>query len=86
MKNFGTKDLCKCLENLGFTLEEHQTSSHHYKYNIPKGHVISKGLRPFLMVQMGQKAFLPNSCSRYITEIKRLGFTKEDIDKHFVVK
>ena len=81
MKNFGTKDLCKCLENLGFVFAEQQTSSHHYKYNAPKKHVVLKGLRPFIMVQIGQKAFRPNSCSRYITEIKHLGFTKEEIEK-----
>ena len=81
MKNFGTKDLCKCLENLGFTFDEHQTSNHHYKYSAPKGHIVPKGLRPFMMVQIGQKVFRPHSCSRYITEIKQLGFTKEEIEK-----
>ncbi len=80
MKNFGSKELCKGLLTLGFTLAKNQTSSHHIKYDIPKGHAIDNELRPFMMVQLGQKSFHPHACSRYITELKRLGFEKEKIE------
>lgn len=80
MKNFGTKDFCQCLINLGLTLVKNQTSSHHLKYDVPKSHII-RGGRTFMMAQLGQKSYHKNACSRYISELKQLGFTKEEIEK-----
>ena len=81
-KIFGCEDFCKCLERLGFTY--HSENSSHYKYAVPKGHLVPSGLRPFMMVQMHRKDYDKTSCSRYISELKKLGFTSEQIEQALV--
>lgn len=79
-KAFGTKQLCKCLEKLNFISKGHNSS--HVKYFMPKNRKIPTGLRPFMIVQLGRKCFDPYICNRYISEIKKLGFCKEEIEKY----
>lgn len=78
-KAFGSKELVKCLKKLGFTyLRE---SSSHQIYGPPSGKKNPEG-RP-LPVKVGVKSYDPNSRSRYISEIKMYGFTKEEIREAF---
>ena len=78
-KAFGSKELIKCLKKLGFTyLRE---SSSHQIYSPPSGKK-NPGGRP-LPVKVEVKSYDPNSRSRYISEIKMYGFTKEEINEAF---
>jgi len=79
MKSFGSKELQRCLLDLGFVVKSVESS--HIKFWPPKGHETSRGRRPFQMVQIGKKTYRKNDQNRYITQIKRFGFTKEKIVK-----
>jgi len=79
-KSFGTKELCKCLEKLGFTCKGIKSS--HVKFNLPKNRKISAGLRPFMIVQLGKKNYDSYIANRYVSELKKLGFNKEEIEKY----
>lgn len=81
MKAFGSKDLEECVKKLGFTFDS-ISSSHHAKYTPPHDRDPLPGVRPFFTFQLGRKTYDPNSANRYITQLKRLGFTKEEILKH----
>lgn len=81
MKAFGSKELEKCVEKLGFTFNS-ISSSHHAKYNPPKGINIPVGNYPFFQFQLGRKAYDPHSANRYITQLKKFGFSKEQIEKN----
>lgn len=75
-KAFGTKELHQCLTKLGFIPEN--SNSSHIKYYHKEG---KRGQYPFIMVQIGKKEYGKNSCSRYIQELKKFGFTKQEIEK-----
>jgi len=78
--SFGSRQLCKCLEQLGFkSLPQKATS--HVKYEPPKGIDPLHGQRPFIMVQLGIKTYDQNACSRYISQIKFFDFSREEIIK-----
>lgn len=77
MKSFGSKELKKCLKKLGFVVKS--TESSHIKFWPPKGHIPLKGVRPFQMVQLGKKAYRKNDQGRYISQIRRFGFAKQEI-------
>lgn len=51
-------------------------------YDHPKGKLPPQGVRPFMTVQLGRKTFDPHSANRYIQEIKRCGYSKEEIEKN----
>lgn len=76
MKSFGSADLVKCLTCLGFT-REFSTGSSHIKYTSPKK--VEKGTRPFITVILGVKIYDKTTQGRYLTQIKRLGYTKDEI-------
>ncbi len=76
-KSFGSGELHKCLKKLGFYPED--SSSSHVKYYHKDG---KRGEYPFIMLQMGKKTYGHNSCNRYIQELKKFGFTKEEIEKY----
>jgi len=78
-KIFGSKELQNCVKNLKFAF--HSSNSHHEKYYPPKGVSSPNGVQPFYMIQLGRKAYDPNSCARYISELKKFGFTKDQIEK-----
>lgn len=81
MKSFGSKELEKCLKALGFRYDG-VSSSHHAKYYAPNG---TEGLAyPFFLFQLGIKSYPKHSANRYITQLKRFGYTKEDIEKLLV--
>ena len=80
MKAFGSKELQKCVINLGFVFDS-ISSNHHAKYN-PQTNKTTVGEYPFFQFQLGRKTFDPNSANRFITQLKRFGFTKEEIEKH----
>lgn len=77
---FGSKELCKWLDKLGFT-ENKQKGSSHLKYSAPKNLEIPKGIRPFIIVILGRKKYDPHTCSSYIRQIAALGISKEKIIK-----
>lgn len=78
-KAFGTKDLVRALQQLGFRYI--RGSSSHDIYNPPSGkHNLQN--RP-LPLKVGVKSYDPHSRARYISEIKSYGFTKDEIKKAF---
>ncbi len=78
MKSFGSKELCGCLKTLKFNPGS-QNKTSHVKYKIPPNKKCPPGVRPFIMVQLGRKSYHPHARSRYISQIKRFGFTKKEI-------
>ena len=80
MKSFGSRELIKCVEKLGF--EYKRQSSSHLIYHPPRGSksmTISKNILP---IQIGRKTYDKNAQSRYVSQIKSFGFTKEEIEKN----
>ena len=80
MKAFGSKELESCVKKLGFTFDS-ISSSHHAKYTPPEGINTQIGDYPFFQFQLGRKTYAPHSANRYITQLKRFGFSKEEIEK-----
>ena len=78
MKSFGSSDLVKCLVCLGFS-KELSAGSSHIKYKCPKA--VDKGTRPFITVILKVKSYDKTTQGRYLTQIKMLGYTKEEISK-----
>lgn len=78
--NFGSRELGIVLECLGF-IPRAQHSSSHQKYKIPQGKKMPVGLRPFIIVILGRKAYDPHTQSSYLRQIKNLGFSEEEIVK-----
>lgn len=78
--SFGTRELIRCLERLGFTPKP-QLATSHRKYISPLHIKANIGQRSFIMVQLNIKRYDSNACSRYIGEIKSFGFTREEIIK-----
>lgn len=81
MKSFGSKELERCVQKLGFTYDS-ISSSHHAKYNPPRGTKTQIGDYPFFQFQLGRKSYDPHSVNRYISQLKRFGFTREEIAKN----
>ncbi len=79
LKAFGSKELVRCLTNLGFIpLKQHATS--HQKYIPPKGKSVSNpGQRSFIIVQTGQREYDPHARTRYIRQIMNFGFTQVEV-------
>jgi len=77
MKAFGSRDLIRCVECLGFKFN--RQSSHHLIYEPPKNRQNPEH-RPY-SIQIGKKSYIPHSRSRYISELKSYGFTKDQIEK-----
>jgi hypothetical protein len=50
---------------------------------MPKGRPYPVGERPFMIVQLGKKGFDKHSASRYIGELKKKGFSREEIGAAF---
>lgn len=76
-KSFGSKELQKCLNKLGFVPKGIKSS--HIKYYHTESRV---GSKPFIIVQLGKKTYGKNASNRYLSQIKRFGFTKEEIEKY----
>ena len=66
MKNYGSKELVKCLEKLGFKSNP-QNGTSHLKFSAPNGCKIDPGCRDFVMVQTNRKEFDPHARTRYIS-------------------
>lgn len=81
MKSFGSKELEKCVKALGFTFDS-ISSSHHAKYTPPSNKTVAVGNYPFFVFQLGQRTYDPHAASRYITQLKRFGFTKAEIENN----
>lgn len=77
MKSFGSKELIKCLKNLGFK-QQPQVGSRHLKFSSPKK--VEVGKRPFIIVLQGKKEFDPVTQKKIIKQIELLGYTKKDIE------
>jgi hypothetical protein len=76
--NFGSKELIKCLECLGFS-KSSKIGSSHLKLITPNIKILNKGIRPFIIVILGRKVYDPHTRSSYIRQIKLLGFRDRDI-------
>jgi hypothetical protein len=68
---FGTKELCRVLQDLGFYSHE--------KWSVPKGTKLKAGQRSFIIVVKNKKAYMLPSCNGYIKEIKALGFNVDGL-------
>lgn len=79
---FGSIQLCKALENLGFTPEK-QNSTSHQKWSVPKGKKIPTNSRTFIIVVLGKKQYFPPTVSGSLRQLRSLGFTNEEIIKAF---
>lgn len=80
---FGSRELIRCLINLGF-LPKKQFGTSHQKYIPPKEKSVSNaGQRSFIIVQTGQKEYDPHARTRYIRQIMNFGFKEEEILKAF---
>lgn len=77
---FGSVKLIECLINLGFTNDK-SCKGHHPKFYPPKDHIIPSGIPPFMMLKYNQKQYDKHSCSRYITELVKMGFERKKILK-----
>lgn len=81
MKSYGSKELIKCLEKLGFKPNS-QNATSHLKFSAPDGVKINVGDRDFIMVQTNRREFDPHARTRYIAQIKKFGFSENEILKH----
>ena len=81
MKSFGSKDLEEFVRKFKFTFHS-ISSSHHAKYYPSKNRISTDPSRPFFQFQLGRKSYDPHSASRYVSQLKRLGFTKEEIEQN----
>lgn len=80
---FGSRDLIRCLANLGFTPEK-QLGTSHQKFTSPKEKASrNPGQRPFVIVQHGQKQYDPHARTRYLRQVMNLGFTEKEIVEAF---
>lgn len=79
---FGTLQLCKALENLGFTPQK-QNGTSHQKYFVPKDKNVPKSVRPFITVVHGRKQYFPPICAGYLRQIEIFGFSKDEIVQAF---
>ena len=77
---FGHYSLCNCLHKLRFKPQP-QIASRHVKFIVPDGHKVPVGSRPFIIVIYNKKQYDKHTCSRYITEIARLGFDRNKVKK-----
>lgn len=80
MKSFDSRELENCVKKLGFTFKNIQSS--HVKYLPPKSKNFLPEARPYFVLQLGKKTYDSNAMSRYVTQLKRFGFTKEEIEKN----
>ncbi len=78
MKSYGSRELITCLINLNYS-EELQVGSRHLKYQSPKP--VEKGMRPFIIVLQNKNNYDPITQRQYIKQIKKHGFTREQIEK-----
>lgn len=77
-KAFGSRELIKCVERLGFTFKR---QTRHLIYTPPKGRKSTMIGKNILPIQPGRKSFDPHSRARYISQIKSFGFTKKEIEE-----
>lgn len=75
---FGSRELIHCLVQLGFK-PLRQYGTRHQKFIPPTKVKVSAGQRSFIMVQLNIKTYDSNACSRYISQIKSLGFSRDQI-------
>ncbi|MBI5452159.1 hypothetical protein HY945_01740 [Candidatus Gottesmanbacteria bacterium] len=80
---FGSKELVRCLFNLGFTPRK-QLGTSHQKFIPPYKKIpYNPSQRSFMIVQQGQKEYDPHARTRYIRQIMNFGFSEEEILKAF---
>lgn len=81
-KAYGSRELVKCLQCLGFSPKPQRATSH-IKYIPPRHKKINPNIRPFLIVQLGRKTYDPHAQTRYIRQIMNFSFSKEEIENCF---
>ena len=79
--SFGSTELCKCLERLGF-IRLPQKATSHIKFKPPQGKSLPTGQKNFIMIQLQRKNYDKHSTRRYIRQIQNFGFTEKEILKH----
>lgn len=77
-KLFGSLEFCQVLTRLGFKAQRQQGTSH-VKFIPPTNHKIPLSTRPFMIVQLSKRQFDKHTCSRYISELIKMGFDKKRI-------
>ena len=78
-KAFGSRELIKCVECLGFIFK--RQSSSHLIYQSPKGKKSSVINRNILPIQTGRKTYDKNARIRYISQIRSFSFSKKEIEE-----
>ncbi|MBI2012204.1 hypothetical protein HYS91_05560 [Candidatus Daviesbacteria bacterium] len=70
MKSFGSKELIKCLKELGFKPNS-QNATSHLKFSVPDGIKINAGDRDFIMIQTNRREFDPHARTRQEQDMLR---------------
>ena len=78
MKSFGSKELIRCLIDLGF-IQQRKIASRHLKFKCPKKH--SAGERSFIEVLQGKSEFDPITQKKIVNNLLKHGFTKDQIEE-----
>jgi hypothetical protein len=82
-KAFGSKELINCLLALDWKPKEtNSKNSSHVKFIPPADYMPPIGIRPFMEVQLGRKCYDGQICDRYVSQIKRFGYTKKQIEEN----
>jgi len=82
-KLYTSKDLVNFLLKYKF-VKQPETGSSHSKYRIPSTIKVPKGEYPFIDVVFNKKPYIKHTCSGYITQLKRMGFTKKQIEEDLI--
>lgn len=77
-KSFGTKKLVGVLKNLLFTPQKQSGSSHH-KWRVSDDIEVKPGQRPFITVILNKKTYVPPTCSSYLSQLRKFGYSKKDL-------
>lgn len=78
MSSYGTRELIKWLECLGYRIQP-QVGSRHLKYKCPIQ--VPVGIRPFIIVIQNRSTYDPITQREYRKDIRRHGHTKEHIEE-----
>jgi len=79
-KAWGSRELTKCVECLGFTFKR---QTRHLIFTPPRGKISTTISKNILPIKGGVKSFDPNSRARYISQIKSFHITKQEIESCF---
>ena len=80
-KLFGYKELVSCLIKLGFKKHKIYSSSHQ-KYDAPSSCTVTTGQRPFITAVFCRKPYSKHTCSGYMSQLRKMGYTDDEIESN----